>query len=265
MQKYHETMKTESFHRFEKHRFSKPLLIIGIDPGTTLGYAVLDINGKLIKISSSKILNLNSLISKIIEIGKPLIIGTDVSPAPSFVEKFAIKTGSRLIEPEQDLLIKEKAGFIKGFKIDNIHQKDALASALYAYRVSKPLLDKTDKFLKRIGKLKLSSQVKEVVIKKNMPITEAIKLVEHPEKQKPRIIEKIIEKKIFSKDVIKLKEQLKKTEKEIKLLNQQNQKLRQKAESLERRTKLPEKIEKIDEKLSMKQRIINILNNESTK
>ena len=42
----------------------KPLLIVGIDPGITAGYAVLDINGKIIKVRSSKQLDLNSLISE---------------------------------------------------------------------------------------------------------------------------------------------------------------------------------------------------------
>jgi len=56
---------------------SRPLLILGIDPGTTLGYAALDINGNIIEISSSKLLNLNSLISKINNLGTSIIVGCD--------------------------------------------------------------------------------------------------------------------------------------------------------------------------------------------
>ena len=48
----------------------KPLLIVGIDPGVTVGYALLDINGNVIKLYSSKELDLDKLISKIIEIMK---------------------------------------------------------------------------------------------------------------------------------------------------------------------------------------------------
>lgn len=34
------------------------LLIVGIDPGTTVGYAILDIEGNLLILNSSKHLNL---------------------------------------------------------------------------------------------------------------------------------------------------------------------------------------------------------------
>ena len=62
-------MKTESFHRFEKRRYSKPWLIVGIDPGTTVAYAILDLNGTVIKTLSKKELDLSSLITEIIKLG----------------------------------------------------------------------------------------------------------------------------------------------------------------------------------------------------
>ena len=45
----------------------KRLLIVGIDPGITTAYAVLDIEGSLIHLKSSKQLDLNHLISEIIK------------------------------------------------------------------------------------------------------------------------------------------------------------------------------------------------------
>ena len=68
------------------------LIIIGIDPGTTLGYAILDLEKKLLKLASSKQLNLSLLISKTINQGKPVIACSDVTPAPKFVEKFVLKS-----------------------------------------------------------------------------------------------------------------------------------------------------------------------------
>jgi len=41
----------------------KQLLIVGIDPGTTLGYAAIDFEGNLIRVYSDKNFDLNSLIS----------------------------------------------------------------------------------------------------------------------------------------------------------------------------------------------------------
>ena len=89
------------------------LIIVGIDPGTTIGYAildmsetrsvsehaqehlVLDMNKNLITTGSSKQLDLNSLLSTITLYGKVIAIGTDKKKTPSLIEKFAAKTGAK--------------------------------------------------------------------------------------------------------------------------------------------------------------------------
>lgn len=86
----------------------KKLLIAGIDPGTTLGYALLDLNGNVVKINSSKQLDMSTLILEIIKEGKVIVIGTDKAKAPKFVEKTAAKIGARLIIPREDLTVEEK-------------------------------------------------------------------------------------------------------------------------------------------------------------
>lgn len=211
------------------------LLIIGIDPGTTAAYAVLDLEGNLIKSNSAKEFSLPSMISEIIKLGKPIITGTDVSPAPSFVEDFAIKTGSKLIDPEKDLTTNEKKALKANIKTKNIHESDALASALYALKVIKPLLDKTDKVLKKEKKQEKADQVKELVIKHDIAIKTALDILEKPEKE-AKIIKKVIEKKIFlEKDFINLYEKLKAANKDIKLLKLQNQRLEKEAELAKRK------------------------------
>jgi len=248
---------------------SKQLLIIGIDPGATAGYAVLDINGKLLKVGSSKDLKLSDLISRIIEIGKPLIVGCDVTPSPRFVEKFSIKTGSRLIVPDKDLMQEEKDQLTMGFKLKNMHQKDALASAFFAYKIIKPLFDKIDKFLKESGKQELADDVRVLVIKNNISIKSAIRILEKPEEE-AKEIQKAIEKKVLSEeDFINLYEKLKKSEEEIRLLKQQNQNLMDRAASLEDKNKFLIKRlakliprEKIAQRFSYKEKRINALNKE---
>ena len=136
------------------------------------------INGNLLKIGSSKQLNLSKLISKTIEIGKPVLVGSDVSPASHIIEKFATKTGSKLIYPEQDLSHKEKNQLTKEFKTRNTHQRDALASAFFAYKNMKSLLDKTDRVLRKLDKESLADKVKETVIRKKISIKTALKLLE---------------------------------------------------------------------------------------
>src|SRR3989338_1965903 len=69
----------------------RKLLIVGIDPGITTAYAVLDIEGKLIKTSSSKEFGLNQIISETTELGKVVLVGTDKSKIPNLVHLFAAK------------------------------------------------------------------------------------------------------------------------------------------------------------------------------
>src|SRR3989344_5540755 len=125
---------------------SNKLLIVGIDPGITTAYAVLDIEGKLVHLNSSKQLDLKLIISQIIGFGKAVLVGTDKAKAPRLVEEFAAKLGAKIIVPEDDLRVDEKKKMTNGFSFNDEHQGDALASALFAYREAKPLLDKIDSF-----------------------------------------------------------------------------------------------------------------------
>jgi len=245
---------------------TEQLLIIGIDPGTTVAFAALDLTGNLLKLFSQKELSLSSLIEKIIQLGKPILVGCDVTPAPTFVEKFATKTGAKLIDPDLDLTIDEKKSLIKNFeqKIQNNHQRDALSSALYAYKIVNPLLKKTDKVLKKEKKQNLATKVKELLLKKEISIKTAIDIVEKPEKPEVKIIKKVIEKRIFSeKDFLTLYDKLKKTEKEIKLLTNQNQNLKKQQQENQNKIdfllkKIPKIIppEKLKQQLSFKERRI---------
>jgi len=76
----------------------KKLLIVGIDPGITAGCAILDINGKLIRLFSSKDFNLNSLISESIGFGRVILVGTDKLKVPGLVHAFAAKVGADILQ-----------------------------------------------------------------------------------------------------------------------------------------------------------------------
>ena len=94
----------------------KELLIVGIDPGTTTAYALLDLNGNLLDVNSSKNYDLGTLIKVIAEKGLPLIVGCDKKNVPWFVQDFATKTGAKVISPEEDLKVAEKKDIARLFK-----------------------------------------------------------------------------------------------------------------------------------------------------
>jgi hypothetical protein len=202
------------------------LLIVGIDPGTTLGYAVLDVNGDPIKIKSSKHMNLNSLISEVVGLGKVVVVGTDKAKVPALVNVFSVKTGGRMIRPDEDLKITEKKKLIAGYKARDDHEADALASALFAYKKIESLLKKIDVFVNGNKKFEIRDRIIELVLTRNISITHAIDLIEKPKREEVKIIKKVVEERKLSKaDFLRVYDKLKRCEREILFLRKQNESL----------------------------------------
>ena len=157
------------------------LLIVGIDPGTTKSYAVLDINGNILEVKSSKKFNENIITKEVFKFGKPVLIGTDVKKVPSFVEKIASSLGARVFKPEINLQGKHKIKLVKkflkkkDFEIKNKHENDALISAVLAYKSIKPLLKKIEDRYK--NKEYLVEDIKNLVLKEHINIKTAESLI----------------------------------------------------------------------------------------
>jgi hypothetical protein len=152
----------------------KNLLIMGLDPGTTLAYALIDLEGNLIKIKSSKQFNSSSLTLETIKQGKVLIVATDVSKIPHFIRSFSKDIGAKVISPDEDLRITVKRGLIKNFKVKNRHEMAALSAAIYAYKKIRPLLKKIDNRVNKFNKEK----IKELTIKKGFSIKRSLKTIQ---------------------------------------------------------------------------------------
>ena len=227
----------------------KKLLIVGIDPGTTIGYAAIDIDGRLISLNSSKELDLNLLISQIIGLGRVVLVGTDKGKTPGFVDAFATKLGAKIVTPKADLKVGEKRAMTHNFDFANEHQGDALASALLAYKSTKPLLDKIDFFVQENKMQDIKDEIKELVILKGISIKSAVDVIMKKDEE-GLIIEKVINKKKLSEgDYFRLFEKLKMYASEAKLLRDYNNKLRNRLKFFEsKQTKSDEedKSKKID-------------------
>ena len=156
---------------------SKKLLIAGIDPGITTAYAVLDIEGNLIHLNSSKQLDLNQIISETIELGRIVLVGTDKAKIPGLVEAFAAKLGAKIVSPPEDLKVDEKRRMTSNFNFSDEHQGDALASALFAYKEAKALLSRIDFFAKENKKQNIRNKIKELVIGKRIIIKSAVSII----------------------------------------------------------------------------------------
>ena len=174
--------KAETGVRIPADAFSMDkLTIIGIDPGTTKSYAILDINGNILEVQSSKKLDSSMIIKEIIKFGKPIIIGTDVKKTPEFVEKIASSFGARVFSPKINLQGQHKTKLVKkflkkkDFEINNKHENDALISAVLAYKNIKPLLKKIEDKYK--NKSEMIEAIKNLVLKEEVNIKSAENLI----------------------------------------------------------------------------------------
>lgn len=107
-------------------------LIVGIDPGTTIGIAVLDLNGELLKLQSSRQMTMADVIELIWSIGKPVIVASDVVPMPFTVEKIRRAFQAVPYTPRQDISVETKYEIAGKFGYGNDHERDALTAAVEA-------------------------------------------------------------------------------------------------------------------------------------
>ena len=163
----------------------KKLLIAGIDNGSTKSYALLDLDGKLIRVNSSKNFTLASITKEISTLGKVVRIGSDVNHCPQFIKKIAASLNADIYIPKENVLTKKKNQLSSDYlrekklrgkiKLKDHHQRDALAAAILALKSMNPLLNKINNHLNQNNMQHLSEEVKERVIVNKIPIRQAIK------------------------------------------------------------------------------------------
>ena len=125
----------------------RKIVIVGIDPGTTTGLALLDLDGTLIKLQSSREMSVSDVIEMIALYGRPLIVATDVRPIPGTVEKIRRSFNAISGEPDTSLAIEEKKELAKLYGYKNDHERDALAAAAHMFR---KFMNKFDQIRKKL-------------------------------------------------------------------------------------------------------------------
>ena len=188
-------------------------LIVGVDPGTTCGVAVLTFGGEPLYLDSHKGLTRAEITDLLIKFGETVLVAADVSPAPQFVEKLARSINATIFTPETTLEVAEKQELAlacsKRWKIEvkDTHQRDALAAAIKALQHFKNKFEQAETRIRELGAQVSIDDVKALIVK-GCSIQRAIELL----LPKPVKIEKLIEKAPrieVSKENQKLIEQLK--------------------------------------------------------
>ncbi len=108
-------------------------MIVGVDPGTTTAVAVVDIDGNVLDVMSTRTGDSASVIEWIVDRGRPVVVAADVTPMPETVEKIKRSFDATGWEPDRDLLVDEKLHRTRSVRYDNDHERDAVAAALHSY------------------------------------------------------------------------------------------------------------------------------------
>ncbi|MEF8812611.1 MAG: DUF460 domain-containing protein [Halovenus sp.] len=108
-------------------------VVVGIDPGTTTAAAVVGLDGDVLDVLSTRTADTAAVIEWLIERGRPLVVGADVTPMPKTVEKLRRSFDAAGWTPDRDLPVDVKKHRTREVGYDNDHERDAIAAALGAY------------------------------------------------------------------------------------------------------------------------------------
>ncbi|MCG3226518.1 MAG: DUF460 domain-containing protein [Candidatus Heimdallarchaeota archaeon] len=236
-----------------KVKSSLKRLIVGIDPGLTVGLTILDLNGRILKVSSYREASRGQIIREITQYGKPTMICVDVYPFPSFVEKIAAAFNAKLYTPRSVMTVSEKNAISRklamqhGVLTKNAHQRDSLASAYRGYTKFRLEFENIDRKYYNEYDKSLRDEIKDLLVK-GKSLMEATNEIEETLKEEPEIspVEAI------SQDAVSQQSQEKEAlEKRSLILQEQLDWERRKNSELSVELKeLEEKLEYLQERLS---------------
>jgi len=212
-------------------------LIVGIDPGTNLGLAVIDDNGNIIDKLSGKNIQNEDIIKYISDLKYVVLIATDKKEIPKTILDIASKLNIGVYSPKEDISLEIKNKYYQDENLKNIfennHEFDAYISAIEALKKLKEIFEKAKRFSEnqdeyiKILKYILKNRKVEVVAAKNN-LREKEKEIKNGKKRKRRkkekkdieIVKVVIKNKKEQKEKEKIIEELNK--KYIELLNDYN-------------------------------------------
>ena len=215
-------------------------LIVGVDPGVTVGLAALSLNGRPVLVESKRSWGFTDLIKAISELGEPTIFSSDVSPASELLEQLSHKLNAVLFVPLFSMAADEKRQTAKeyakiyGFKLRNAHETDALAAAVKAFRHYQRRFEQVEVQLKQLG---LSFPVDDVksLVAKGYTVKRAVQMLQDSKRaEAPRIVKRAVPREEHLKDMIaELKARLGWEKQKSETLRLENKELRDKVKTLE--------------------------------
>jgi len=196
--------------------------IVGIDPGTTVGIAILSLDGDLLLSKSSRGISHDEVVRLIAEYGKPAVVATDVHPTPAAVEKIRRSFNAVIGTPGGEIRSEDKIALARRFGYSNDHERDSLAAALTTYRYYGNIFTRVEK---KAPKYLDIDKIKFYVINGDS-IDEAIGKVSSASHMKKHI-KKTVKKEVNTGDDVDFGGQLNKLRNELQFKNSQIKKLQE--------------------------------------
>lgn len=118
---------------FEPLVTRREYVIAGVDPGTSVAVGLIDLDGEVLDVWSSRTASTPELIEWVIERGQPVLVAADVAEMPSAVEQVRRSFDAAGWTPPADIPVDEKLHRCREAAVANDHERDALAAALFAF------------------------------------------------------------------------------------------------------------------------------------
>ena len=235
-----------------KQKPSLRRLIVGIDPGLTIGLSIMDLNGRILKIKSIREASRGQVIREITQFGKPSLVCVDVYPYPAYVEKIASTLNARLYTPRSVMTVAEKNEIARklamqhGIVIRDAHQRDSLASAYKGYIKFQTEFENIETKFRDIYGKAFRDEIKDYVIK-GKSISEAVNDIEQSLIEEQPVVKQIPKEEKEQKipaDSTKLQKQFENIKEELEWERNKNTELYTELKNLE------EKIENLQLRLN---------------
>ena len=237
---------------FELGKSGMKRLIVGVDPGVTVGLAALSFDGVPISVDSRRNWALSDLIKTVSELGSPTIISSDVTPASTLLEKLSVKFNAVLFAPLLSMTADEKHqtarayAELHGLKLRNAHEVDALASAVKAYQHYEKKFGQVNARVKK-QKLNVSADDVKDLLVRGHTLKRAIQILQGSEKVQPApVVRRRVPREERLKSLIgELEGRLSRERLESKRLRAANKELRLKTKTL--KTEISDLQDRIEE------------------
>jgi len=161
-------------------RRSSRKLIVGVDPGTTCGLAVLDFDGEPLLMTSRRGLTRGDITRMLLDLGEPVVVAADVTPTPEFAEKLAKSLNSVLFTPKvlpeamEKQQVASEYSLKHGIAFEDPHERDALSAAVKAYQSFKNKFEQVEAHIRETG-VKVPMEECKALVVRGHSIKEAIK------------------------------------------------------------------------------------------